>query len=97
LITWTAYPVTGNPPSLAGGAQLTVAHALPGFAETAVGTPGTVRGVTAGLAADATEVPAALVAVTENVYAVPLVRPVTVAEVAPVVAAVRPPGEAVTV
>jgi hypothetical protein len=67
LISWTAYPVTGDPPSLAGGAQLTVAHEFPGVADTAVGTPGTVRGVTAALAADAAEVPAALVAVTVNV------------------------------
>jgi hypothetical protein len=69
LITRTAYPVTGAPPSLAGGAQLTVAHAFPGVADTTVGAPGTVRGVTAALATDANEVPATLVAVTVNVYA----------------------------
>src|ERR1019366_1615803 len=49
------------------------------------------------LAGDAGEVPATLVALTVNVYAVPLVRPVSAAWVAPVVVAVRPPGEAVTV
>jgi hypothetical protein len=69
LITRTVYPVTGDPPSLAGGAQLTVAHAFPGVADTAVGTPGTARGVTATEAVEAAEVPAALVAVTVNVYA----------------------------
>ena len=47
-------------------------------AVTVVGAPGTVRGVTAVLAVDGALVPAALVAVTVNVYAVPLVRPVTV-------------------
>src|SRR5664280_338319 len=49
------------------------------------------------LAGDVAEVPATLVALTVNVYAVPLVRPVSVAWVAPVVVAARPPGEAVTV
>ena len=38
-----------------------------------------------------------MVAVTVNVYAVPLVRPGTVTDVAPVVVAVKPPGDAVTV
>jgi len=57
---------------------------------------GTALGVTAALAADGAEVPTALEAVTVNVYAVPLVRPVTVA-VDPAVEAVRPPGAAVTV
>jgi len=51
---------------------------LPAMAVTAVGAPGTVLGVTVALAVDATEDPAALVAVTVNLYAVPLVRPVTV-------------------
>ena len=51
---------------------------LPAVAVTAVGAPGTVNGVTAALADDAREVPATLVAVTVNVYAVPLTRPVTV-------------------
>jgi hypothetical protein len=54
--------------------------------------------VTTDVSGDAGEVPASLLAVTVNVYAVPLVSPVTVAEVsAPVAVAVRPPGEAVTV
>jgi hypothetical protein len=53
-------------------------------------------GVTAVEASDATETPLVLVAVTVKVYAVPLVSPVTVAWVAPVVVAIWPPGEAVT-
>ena len=45
-----------------------------------VGATNSVRGVTAAERADAAPVPAALVAATSNVYAVPLVRPVTTAE-----------------
>jgi hypothetical protein len=48
-------------------------------------------------ALDGAEVPVALVAVTVNVYDVPLVRPVTVAVVEPLVVAVFPPGLDVTV
>jgi hypothetical protein len=47
-------------------------------ADTAVGAPGTVDGVAAADAADAALVPTEFVAVTLNVYAVPLVSPVTV-------------------
>src|SRR5215831_16053642 len=86
------------PPLVAGAVQLTVAWAFPAVAVTAVGAPGTVAGVTALDAAEAGPVPAALVAVTVNVYAVPLVRPVTVAVVVlPLVLAVSPPGADVTV
>ena len=62
------------------------------------GVPDTVsmRGVAAMDAADGAPVPAALVAVTVNVYVVPLMRPVTVTGEAPPVA-VTPPGLAVTV
>jgi hypothetical protein len=84
-------------PLLAAAAQLAVARPLPDVAVTAVGVPGTVAGVTAVEAADAGPVPTLLVAVTVNVYAVPLVNPVTVAVSAPVVVAVRPPGLEVTV
>ena len=61
--------------------------------------PGAVIvGLTEPDAADPLEVPVALVAVAENVYAVPLLRPVTVHEPdAPVTVHVRPPGDAVTV
>src|SRR5450631_2248474 len=55
------------------------------------------RTVTAGDGADAAPVPAMFVAVTVKVYAVPWDRPVTVTVEAPVVVAVRPPGDAVTV
>jgi hypothetical protein len=46
-------------------------------------------------AADAADVPLALVAVTVNVYAVPFERPVTVIGLAPV--PVNPPGDEVAV
>ena len=46
---------------------------------TLVGAPGTVRGITAVEAADTEPVPTLLVALTRNVYEVPLVKPVTVA------------------
>ena len=82
---------------LAGAVQLAVAEAFPGVADTPVGAPGTVLGVTAALAIDAGEVPTLLVAVTVNVYGVPLVSPVTVPVVAPDVDTVAPPGDAVTV
>jgi hypothetical protein len=93
----TVYPVTGEPPLLAGAVHDTTAEALPAIAVTAIGDPGTVRGVTATLGDEAGEVPAALVAVAVNVYAVPLVSPVSVAEVAMIVVALAPPGDAVTV
>jgi hypothetical protein len=66
---------------------------LPAVAVTAVGAPGTVAGVTLLEASDAALVPTAFVAVTVNVYAVPLVRPVTVAVVGTTVL----PSGAVTV
>lgn len=61
-----------------------------------VGVQAPARGVTDAEAPDALEEPAALVAVTVNVYAVPLVNPVTVqGELA--LEQVTPPGDAVTV
>src|SRR5665648_799197 len=93
----TVYPVIDEPPLLAGAVQLTIAEAFPGVANTAVGAPGTVLGVTTALATDAGEVPTLLVAVTVNVYAVPLASPVTVPVVTSVVLTVAPPGDAVTV
>ena len=65
-------------------------------AETEVGAPGTVAGTTALEGTEATPVPAAFVAVTVNVYEVPLVRPVTVQLVVAVVQ-VNEPGDEVTV
>jgi hypothetical protein len=64
---------------------------------TAVGAPGTVEGVAAAEAADATDAPLGFVAVTVKVYEVPLVRPVTVQVVSPVVLQVFAPGDEVTV
>ena len=58
---------------------------------TAVGAPGTDNGVTDGEAADGGPAPAAFVAVTVNVYAVPFVSPSTVIGL-PVPVAVVPPG-----
>ena len=86
-----------EPPLLAGAVHDTLACPLPAVASTAVGAPGIALGVTAVLGGDAAEVPRALVAVTVNVYAVPSVSPATVVLVAPEVAAVAPPGDAVTV
>jgi hypothetical protein len=54
-------------------------------------------GITVPDGVDADPVPTAFVAVTVNVYPVPFVKPVTVADVAPVVDAVKPPGDEVTV
>ena len=78
----TVYRVMGLPP-LAGAVQLTVAEALPAVAVTPVGAAGAVgaTGVTAPDGAEAGPLPTPLVAVTMKVYAVPLVRPVTLAVV----------------
>src|ERR1019366_7560314 len=96
-LTVNVYAVMAEPPLLVGAVQDTAALASAALADTALGAPGTVLGVTPALASEAVEGPTMLVALTVNLYAVPLVRPVTVALVAPVVVAVRPPGEAVTV
>jgi hypothetical protein len=77
----TVYREIARPP-LAGAVQETVAEAFPAFAVTPVGESGTVAGVTAVDADDAVLVPAAFVALTRNVYAVPLVNPVTASVVA---------------
>ena len=53
--------------------------------------------MTGNVGADGKLVPTEFVAVTENVYEVPLVRPVTVQLVPPVVVQVFPPGDEVTV
>jgi hypothetical protein len=90
--------VIALPPLEAGVVQVTVACALPAVAVTPVGAPGTVMGVTEFDVAEAGPVPTALVAVAVNVYAVPLVSPVTVVVVVlPLTLAVRPPGDDVTV
>ena len=78
-----------------------VAEPSPATAVGAGGVPGAAvagAGLTEPEAVEPPDVPPALVAVAENVYAVPLVRPVTVHEPdAPVTVHVRPPGDAVTV
>ena len=57
---------------------------------------GAVTGVT-GLVVAAGLLPLAFVATIENVYAVPLVRPLTMQVRAPLVVQVKPPGDEVTV
>ena len=75
----TVYEVT-EPPS---AVQLTVAAPGPAVAAvTPVGAAGPCVGVTALEGADNGPVPCALVADTSKVYAVPLVSPLTVVEVA---------------
>ena len=67
-----------EPPLDTGAVKVTVACELPAVAAPIVGAPGTVLGVTLFDAADGVPTPAMLVAVTVNVYAVPLARPFTV-------------------
>jgi hypothetical protein len=91
--------VIALPPLLPGAVKVTVALALPAVAMPMVGAPGTVavpEGVTLLDRADAGPVPIALVAVTVKVYAVPLVKPVTVIGLT-VPVAVSPPGLEVAV
>ena len=92
----TVYEVMAFPPSEIGAEKETEASALPAVAVPIVGAPGTVAGVTELEAEEALPVPTMFVAVTVNVYGVPLVRPVTViGELAPV--PVIDPGLEVTV
>jgi hypothetical protein len=79
----TVYPVIALPP-FAGAVQDTTAEVSPATAPTPVGTPGTVEGVgmTEFDAVESGPVPTGFVAETRNVYAVPLVSPVTVVVVA---------------
>jgi hypothetical protein len=63
----TVYTVIALPPSEAGGLNATLACALPAVATGPVGAEGTVIGVTAVDAVEATEFPTALVATTVNV------------------------------
>ena len=93
----TVYEVIGLPPFNAGAAKLTVACPLPAVAVTFVGAPGTVAiddvGVTLFDGADASPTPCPFVAATVKVYAVPLVRPVTVIGLAVPVAVLLPDVE----
>jgi hypothetical protein len=72
------YCVIGEPPSLPGAVNLTLAVVDP-VAMTAPipGMPGTPSALTCDEAADAAEVPAVFVAVALNVYSLPPVSPVT--------------------
>jgi hypothetical protein len=81
---------------LAGAVKATLALALPAITVVTAGAPGTVDGVTLLLAVEAAPAPSALLAVTVKVYAVPLVRPVTVMGLL-VPVPVNPPGLDVTV
>lgn len=79
-----------DPPFELGALKVTVAWPLPRVAVPMVGASGTVAGVTEFVVADGVLVPTAFVAVTVNVYEVPLVRPViTIGDEPPV--AVKPP------
>ena len=90
-----------EPPVDAGATHVTTAEPV-AFAEvavvadTAVGAPGVFAGVATPDATDGTPVPAEFVALTVNVYEVPLVKPKTVQEV-PEVVHVSDPGVDVTV
>jgi hypothetical protein len=90
--------VAGAPP-VPESATVTVADVA--LAITAVGVsgvPGAAIGLTEPDADDPLDVPEAFVAVAEKVYGVPVVRPVTVHEVAGLVTVqVRPSGVEVTV
>jgi hypothetical protein len=61
------YDSIAAPPVDDGGVKLTLACPSPGSADTPVGAPGTVRGVTGADGADGAPVPATFVAVTVNV------------------------------
>jgi hypothetical protein len=91
----TVYEMIAAPPS-SGAVKPTVAWPVPATADTSVGGPGTVAGVTWPDGADGGPVPATFVAATVKVYAVPFVSPATTIGLA-VPVAVTPPGEAVTV
>jgi hypothetical protein len=78
----TVYPVIALPSVLAGALQLTVAEALPPAGAPMVGVPGVVAGVTLAEELENEPVPTTLMAATVNVYASPLVSPVTVQVVA---------------
>jgi hypothetical protein len=100
----TVYVTIALEPELDGACQITVAWALPADATTLVGAAGATgvgvleTGVTALDAADAGLLPTLFFAITTKVYAVPFVRPVTVAERADAAADTEMlPGEDFTV
>jgi hypothetical protein len=87
------------PPLLTGAVHDTAAEAFPPTADTAVGAPGTVAGVTELDAPELAPLPTLFVAVTVNLYPVPLVKPVTrqLVVLPFAVVQVNAPGELVTV
>jgi hypothetical protein len=91
----TRYEVITAPP-LDGAVHETVADESPNTPATPVGAPGTVEGTTAELAVEAAPVPEAFVAVTVNVYEVPLESPVTL-QLVELVEHVNEPGVEITV
>jgi hypothetical protein len=74
----TVYEVIVDPPLFTGALKEIVTSLFPLTAVTFVGALGAVTGVTELLEAEAILVPATLVAVTVNVYAVPFESPVTI-------------------
>src|SRR5215472_3195850 len=76
------YVAIGDPPLFAGGVHAMIAEPLPAEATTPVGAPGTVNacGVTTAVGAENGLQAVALQACTTNSTGVPLVKPVTVAE-----------------
>jgi hypothetical protein len=92
------YEVIAEPPLLAGAVKATLAWALPAVAMPIVGAPGAPSGTTPFEEAEGVPVPAALVAVTVNVYEVPFVSPSTVIALHGAMhVPVMPPGEEVAV
>lgn len=85
-----------KPPPLLGALNVIVAAPLPAVAKVIVGAVGGPVGVTLLDAAEAGPVPALFVAVIVKVYAVPLLKPVTVNGLV-VPLAVRPLGDEVAV
>jgi len=93
----TVYELIAAPPFETGAFHDTTDDAFAALvAPNEVGAPGTVDGTTADDAVEAEPVPDTFVAITVNVYDVPLVRPVTVHEVIAVVH-VNEPGAEITV
>lgn len=91
----TVYFVIAAPPSEAGADQDTVTCPSPAETDVIAGAPGTVAGITESEVAEVAPTPIAFVAVTVNVYGVPLLRPVTAHDIV-ADSHVRPPGAAVT-
>ena len=91
----TRYEVITAPP-LDGAVHETVAEESPDLPTTPVGASGTVEGTIGDEPVEAEPVPDTFVAVTVNVYEVPLERPVTV-QLVELVEHVNEPGVEVTV